>query len=415
MKSSIKKIFKSLKTYLVFLFLMVTVLVLFVFEHDLSTQKIDNLQKQKSIVHKLAQLDKNDVELALIQFNGKSTQLHQDIDKLMMIYKYNVTERYLLGNAGEYSADVNHLSRLIDNFNNAAHVYYEDILKNKKSLKHTKEEIEAKETLDSSLTAVTQHINTMLLKHIDYDETKFYVIKNISFGLFVIVLFFTFLYRSRLTKIYNDIEFLYQIDKDKKGYEIFSIEADAIALRMNRKSVSSDNPTMLDKVTGINNYKGMLNSYSHKKGLKDSNFTSVTVFDVDNFSKTHRPYPQDITQSILKKVAYTISLYEQPVDVIARTDYNQYTIILSRPTKEQCYKDAELIRESIADLRFNVPDVGTERITVTGGHVIKPNNTNLEEAIKQAKEVLNYAKTTGKNKTFQTRDLAQKDVHREIS
>ncbi|WP_428738706.1 diguanylate cyclase [Sulfurimonas sp.] len=407
-----KKIFKGLKTYLIFVFFVFSILMFFVFEHTMSYKKINNLENQKSIVHKLSQLDKNDIELALIQFNGKSTQLHQEIDKLMMYYKYNFSEDYILDNSNEYRADVNQLSKLTDTFNEDAHVYYEDILKNKKeNLKETDEEIEAKKALDDSLSAVITHINNMLLKHIKYDEQKFSIIQDISIVAFIIVLFFTFWYRYRLNKIYKDIEFLYQVDKDKKGYEIFSIEADAIALRMNRKVITNDNPTMLDKVTGINNYKGMLNSYSHKKGLKDSNFTSVTVINIDNFSKTHRPYPQDITQSILKKVAYTISLYEQPVDVIARTDYNQYTIILSRSTKEQCFKDVELIRESIADLKFNVPNVGTERITVTGGHVNKPNNTNLEEAIKQAKEILNYAITTGKNKIFQTRDMAQRDMH----
>ncbi|MDH4943831.1 diguanylate cyclase [Sulfurimonas sp. C5] len=410
MKSSIKKIFNSIKTYLLFLFLMISVLVLFVFEHDMSIQKVNNLEKQKDVVQKLAQLDKNDIELALIQFNGKSTRLQQDIDKLKVIYKYNFTEQYLVGNANEYNNDLNLLSKLIDNFNNAAHVYYEDILKNKQYSYQTQKELDAKEALDISLNKVLHHIDHMLLKHLQYDEGKFSVIKTVSLSLFLIVALLTFWYRSRLNKIYNDIAFLYQVDKDTKGYEIFSVEADAIALRMNRKTVSNDNPTMLDKVTGINNYKGMLNSYSHKKGLKDSNFTSVTVFDVDNFSKTHRPYPQDITQSILKKIAYTISLYEQPVDVIARTDYNQYTIILSRPSKEQCFKDADLIRESIADLKFNVPNVGTERITVTGGHIIKPNNTALDEAIKQAKDILNYAKTTGKNKIFQTRDMAQREL-----
>ncbi len=410
MKSSIKKIFNSLKTYLLFLFLMLSVLVLFVFEHDMSLDKINNLEKQKDVVHKLAQLDKNDIELALIQFNGKSTSLQQDIDKLRIIYKYNFTEQYVLGNSDEYNRDLNLLSKLVGEFNNAAHLYYEDILKNKKHLRQTQVELDAKESLDISLNKVVHHIDRMLLKHLQYDEEKFSIIKIVSLSLFAIVVLFTFWYRSRLNKIYNDIAFLYQLDKDTKGYEIFSTEADAIALRMNRKVITSDNPTMLDKVTGINNYKGLLNSYSHKKGLKDSNFTSVTVFDIDNFSKTHRPYPQDITQSILKKIAYTISLYEQPVDVIARTDYNQYTIILSRPSKEQCFKDADLIRESIADLKFNVANVGTERVTVTGGHVIKPNNTTLDEAIKQAKEILNYAKTTGKNKIFQTRDMAQREL-----
>ena len=31
---------------------------------------------------------------------------------------------------------------------------------------------------------------------------------------------------------------------------------------------------MIDPVTGINNNKGMINSYSNKKNLKDSNFTA---------------------------------------------------------------------------------------------------------------------------------------------
>lgn len=414
MKSSIKNIFRSLKTYLLFMFLMVSVLVLFVVEHDISFQKVNNLENQKKIVQQLSNLDKNDVELALIQFNGKSTQLHQDIDKLVMIYKYNVTERFFVGNSEEYMKDINQLSKLVGSFNTAAHIYYEDILKDKISTITTQKELDAQRKLENALSNMTSHINSMLLKHIQYDERKFFIIQYISIGVFVIVLFFTFLYRSRLNKIYKDIQFLFQLDKDTKGYEIFSMEADAIALRMNRKVVATDHPEMIDKVTGINNYKGLLNSYSHKKGLKESNFTSVTVIDIDNFSKTHRPHSQEILQSILRKVAYTISLHEQPADVIARTDYNQYTIVLSRPSKEQCFKDADLIRESIADLKFNIPSGGTEKITVTGGHVIKPNNTKLEEAIKQAKDIQIYAKTTGNNRIYQTKDLAKRDLHGEI-
>ena len=50
------------------------------------------------------------------------------------------------------------------------------------------------------------------------------------------------------------------------------------------------------------------------------------------------------------------------------------------------------------------------QITVSGGFIIKPNNTSLEEAMKQAKEILHYAQSTGKNKILQLRDLAQKDM-----
>jgi len=202
----------------------------------------------------------------------------------------------------------------------------------------------------------------------------------------------------------------FKLEKNKSGYDIFSLEADAIALRMNRKSNVSDNPNLIDPVTGINNYKGLAHSYTHKKSLKDSNFTSVTLLEIDNFSKSKRVFPQEIAQAMLKKVAYTISLHEQPVDVIARTDYNQFTIILSRPSKEQAFKEVDLIRAGISELKFNIPETGPVSITVSGGFIVKPNNTSLEEGIRQAKEILNYAKSIGKNKLLQVKDLAQKEI-----
>ena len=409
MKSSIKNIFGNLKLLLLAIVLISVGSILLLLEHDLSFQKTDNLIQQKQIVRNLAKLDKSDIDLALIQFNGQSVKLHQEIDKLKTLYKYNITDQYILNNKNDYMKDINTLSTLIDTFNNDAQHYYSDILKYKK-IKRPKAEEEAYKQLHASLANVITHIDHMLLKNIKYDEEKFYLLKTAVIVISTIIIFLSLWYRRRLTQIYRDIEYLFQLDKDKKGYEIFSLEAGAIALRMNRKAVVTENPDMLDKVTGINNHKGMLNSYAHKKGLRESNFTSVTVLEIDNFSKTNRPYPQDTTQAILKKIAYTISLHEQPVDVIARTDYNQFTVILSRPTKEQTFKDADLIRQSISELKFNIPNIGPVQITVTGGHIVKPSNTSLEEAIKQAKEILNYAKSTGTNKIFQTRDMANREL-----
>ncbi len=125
--------------------------------------------------------------------------------------------------------------------------------------------------------------------------------------------------------------------------------------------------------------------YSQKKNLKDGNFTSVTVLEIDNFSKANRQYPQELTQAILKKVAFTLSLFEQATDVVARTDYNQFTLIISRPTKEQCFKELELIRQSISEIKFKLPNGEYVNITVSGGFIIKPTNKMLNDAIKQAK------------------------------
>jgi len=403
MKYSIKRIFEHLQIYLLFIFFIALFALLLTFEQQLSFDKVNNLNNQKKIISTLTKLDKNDIELALIQFNGKSIQLHQEIDKLKMLYKYNFTDKYVLRNGKEYFNDLQKLSLLTDTFNNAAHKYYINT-KNKQL------EDAAKKALDVSLYKITQYIDAMLLKDIRYNQEKFNIIKILVIIVFVLILLATFWYRKMLNAMYRDVEYLFQVEKNKKDYEIFSLEADAIALRMNRKSVIHDNPTMLDPVTEINNYKGLLNSYANKKGLKDSNFTSVTVLEIDNFSKTNRAYTQEITQAILKKVAYTISLHEQPIDVIARTDYNQFTVILSRISKEQLFKDMEIIRESIAELKFHTPQNGQITITLTGGFIIKPNNTSLDEAIKQSKEILEFAKTTGKNKILQLRDFIQKDM-----
>ena len=404
MKYSIKKIFEHLKIYLLFIFFVAFFALFLIFEQQLSFDKVNNLNKQKQIIQTLTKLDKNDLELALIQFNGKSIQLHQEIDKLKMIYKYNFTDRFLLANEKEYLNDLKKLSNLTDKFNNAAHEYYI-------KTKNPKLEKEAKIVLDRSLKEITQHIDNMLLKSISYNQEKFYIVKVLVIIIFILILLATFWYRKILTAIYRDIEYLFQVEKNKNAYDIFSMEADAIALRMNRKNVANkNNLSMLDPVTKINNYKGLLNSYANKKGLNDSNFTAVAILEIDNFSKSNRTFTQEVTQAILRKVAYTISLLEQPIDVIARTDYNQFTVVLSRSSKEQLFKDVELIRESIAELKFNTHENGPVAITVTGGFVIKPNNTSLEEAIKQAKEILAYAKTTGKNKILQLRDLAQKDI-----
>ncbi|MEA2073366.1 MAG: diguanylate cyclase [Campylobacterota bacterium] len=403
MKQSIKKIFTNLNTYLFFILMVAFISMMLTLEQQLSFEKVNNLQKQQQIISSLTTLKKDDIELALIQFNGKSTQLHQEIDKLRSMYKYDYTDKLVFGNDDEYLSDLSTLSDLTTTFNEVAHEYY---IKDKDE--ESRDALNV--NLQNAFSNINKHINEIMIKNIAYNQEKFSIIKIVTVLIFVLVVISTLYFRKKIFSTHKDIEFLYQIDKSKRDYVMYTQEGDAIAMRMNRKSVTSDNPAMLDPVTGINNYKGMINSYSNKKNLKDSNFTSVTILEIDNFSKTKRAFSQEVTQAMLKKVAYTISLHEQAVDVIARTDYNQFTLILSRSSKEQSFKDVELIRQSIEELKFHTSDQGQVTITVSGGFIIKPNNTNLEEVSRQSKEILQYAKTTGSNRILQTRDLAEKEI-----
>jgi len=368
-------------------------IVLLVVEQNSSFSKVNNLNNQKQIISTLTKLQKEDIELALIQFNGKSTQLLHDIDKLRGLYEYDYTGQYILKNSTEYLNDLNRLSQLTLSFNQTANDYYENSGE--------------KEKLDKIFVELNKHIDLIIFKNIAYNEAKFTLLQSITIATFIIMLFLTIWYRNRLNKIHGDLLYLYAIDTVKKEHTIFSQEVDAIFLRMRRKNSSSGNTEMIDPVTQVNNYKGMINSYGEKKGMKDSNFTTVTIFEIDNFSKSNRAFTQEVTQAILKKVAFTISLHEQATDVVARTDYNQFTVILSRSSKEQLYKDIDIVRQTVSELKFKIPDKGVVSISVCGGFSIKDNNMHLEEAIKDSKEILNHAKSLGINKISQASDLIE--------
>lgn len=399
MKNSIKGIFKNLSLFLIAATIFAAFGVLAALDHNSSYTKIDNLNNQKKVVLEILNLPTDNLELSLIKLNGKTTQLQYDTDKLRSLYDYSFAEKFVLLNSKEYLEDLGILDSLIRKFNLSANEYYNN----------KREDIELKQSeLKQNAEVLKEHLNSIIFKTISYDKAKFNIHKNVTYLAFITILLAAIWYRKQLELIYKDLEFLNNANIVQ--YDTFSHEADSISLRIKRKLVVSENPAMIDAVTGINNLKGMMNSYAEKKGMKESNFTSVTVFEVDNFSKTDKPYSQELTQTILKKIAFSMSLHQQAADVIARTDYNQFTVILSRPSKAQSFKDAEEIRNSISELKISTPELGNIEITLSGGHIIKPNNTTLEEAVRQAKKVLLHSQKTGKNKISQVKDVAQSEL-----
>ena len=399
MKHSIKKIFQNLSLFLFGVSLFAGISFLITIDNANSHIKINNLNNQKSIISMLVSLPKNSMEIVLIELNGKSKQLNIEIEKLRTLYSYNFIEKYLLSNSKEYLSDLDELASLSLSFNNEASLYYEKESQNSSAIK---EELEKKASLLSA------KIDSIILKTITYNQTKFDIYKNIALLVFILILAGSIWYKKRLEAIYKDLEFLFHINYE--NHTIFSEEVGAISLRIHKKPTVINDQTMIDPVTEINNLKGLSNSYAQKRGMKDENFTSLSILEIDNFSITNKAYSQELTQAILKKIAYIISLHEQVADVIARTDYNQFTIIFSRAKKDESFTEIDNIRKSISELKMSSPELGEIKITVSGGHIIKPNNLSLEEAIIQAKKVLRHAQQNGKNKISQVKDLAQSEL-----
>ncbi|MBU4110791.1 GGDEF domain-containing protein, partial [bacterium] len=70
----------------------------------------------------------------------------------------------------------------------------------------------------------------------------------------------------------------------------------------------------------------------------------------------------------------------------------------------------EKIRQSISEIKISTPEQGVISITVSGGFVIKENNVHLDESIKIAKGILEFAQSLGGNKIAQIRDVANSNL-----
>jgi len=402
MKNSIKTIFKNLSTLLLISSLTAGVSLLLVIERNTSFSKINILNKQKTIALDLMQYSKSNSEIALIQFEGKTTQLHINVDKLREIYKYDITGNYIIGNFDDYMNDLNRLDDLIDIFKAKAKEYFSE--KKTKSSKSTKEDKQRK-NLQVAFYNINKHIDSIIFKNISYNELKFNMFEKLAALMFMIILITTYWYRKRLERIYQDIQYLNTINITK-NYKVFSQEIHNASLKLKSAPANSENSSMIDSTTGINNQKGLINSYTKKKSMKPNNHLSLAILNIDDFSELTAIHTEEFIQSLLQKVTYNISLFEEPTDTIARTGTNQFTIIFSRENKEQLFKDVDTIRQNISEIKLE----NGIQISVSGAFVIKSNTGHLNESLKKAEKIIDSTKNSGKNKIYQSTDLVHEDL-----
>ncbi len=399
MKLSLAKILKNLQSVLLLNTLLVVIVALFVYEQNFSYKKIENLDEQKSILKALRTISKSDdPEVAKIQFDGKTSLLLVKINQLQRLYKYDLLGKYFIYSPTEYMQDFNELGNLIKELDRLAKRYFED-----------KKDSTGKK-LEELLLKTDKKIDELYIKIVHNNKHKNFILAQLVTILLLLSIFTTFWYRKRLKTIFEDIFLLSSIHHANKNHEANTQEADAILHRLRKKNADTVDQSLLDPVTDTLNYKGLRTVYAQKKNMKETYFTSVTVLEIDNFSKTDREYPLELTQTILKKVAFTLSLFEQTTDIVARTDYNQFTIVIARATKEQCFKEVERIKESINELKFKLPNGKYANISISVGFAIKQSNKPLDDVIAFAKQLLKVAKEKGGNMIAQKSDLTKLDI-----
>jgi diguanylate cyclase (GGDEF)-like protein len=401
MKLSIKKIFSNLKLLFIILTVLLGLAAATVVMEYTSFKKIENLQNQKMLVNYIVSLGRDDLELSNVRFRGKSTQLEFENQKLADIYNFDIITQAFYSAPSHYDSQLDELKVLTLLFTEAAERWYDQ-----KSKLSEKELSKRKEVLSNAQSRLIDQLDFMIIKNVDFEYNRFKIQEILVYLALASALFALLWYSRRLNAVYKDLLHLNAVDTHESDYVILTEEANGILKRMGRKPSTSENPSMIDPLTQINNYKGMQQEFGEKKNIKKGKYTGICVFEIDNFSTIQQQYPKDFSQTALKKIAFMISLYQRHTDVIARIDQHQFAVIISRDDKKQALNDCEMIRKSVEETLFKVPKADAIRITLSGGFVQKSGQKSLEETINQAKEVLKTAIAHGKNRIAQLRESA---------
>ena len=396
MQQSILKIFKNMNIQNIIIFLLSLFILLFFIEENISNNNMQAFNSYERILYEYLEKSKDKNSLKILDYNAKMATIYNEIDAITQMSKYYYLSSAFLEDFKNHNLQLLKLKQSIQKYDSLLREHFDS--SDKKKVKQRVLEIE------KAFYEVNKNINIYVTDALYLNNERFTIYSKAFYLLFFLTLLNVLWYKKNFDLIYKDIMILKDLDSNKDS-QINTIEIDSIALRMKRKSSASDDPSMLDPVTNIYNDKGMIQAYSEKKKSKNNSFSSVTVLEIDNFSKNNRPFTQELTQDILKKVAYSLSLHKQAGDIIARTDYNQFTLIYARSNKAELFKDTDLLRQSISEIKFLNQNQEKIQVTVSGGFVEKSTNNAIEESIKRAKELLQHAQKHGNNKIIQIKDL----------
>lgn len=398
MKYSIKAIFNNLFYLMLFLVITIIITVGIIFDYDNSLQKENRILELRNSATKITQLSKTNEMLSTLSLLEVETTKMQNLTKaLRNLYDISILDKFIT-DKNIYSSNIDSILVLINRLNSQINEYLISTLNTQIK------EIEITNTYKELISK----IDTLTQELLNNIQTKYNILEKIIFTLSFLLIVLLWLFKNRTKMIYKDLTYL--LNTDDNSYVASTQEVDAIALRILKKTPPTQNLSLMDQVTELNNIQGLHSSYAQKKGMRDSNFTSISIYSIDNFNSWEQQYSQNFKNIVYKKIASILKLHEQTADVSARISSNEFVLILSRRSKDQCYRDASGIIDDISNLKFNTEQGSSVKILLSGGFSIKPNNISLDDSLKEAKKLLNFSKTQGGGKLTQISDIAESEM-----
>jgi len=352
-----------------------------------NNKKTTKLLEQKNLLEQIATLGRKDIDLSIIQFEGKGIQLLHEISQLS-VYRFDFLGEYIYNRDHLYENELKKLYSLGQLFIDKSAAWYQkgsgDYERKKASMLFAKDRFNLQ-------------VNKLIEIQTPYEIERSFYTSILSYATLLTLLIGFFLFSQHLQKIYADLKSLFAVDVNSYTHTIMTEEVELISRRIGNRQGASDNTTMVDSQTELLNYKGLIYDFSERK-IKSTQSVSVFMLQIDHFDALDKKYSTEFINIIIRKVAFVISLFQQNIDLVSRIDQQIFVFVLMRKNHETAVKDCDKIIQTIGETRFKVPRGESVPVTASGVLILKAGNVSLSDTIKQLQALLPKAAEDGGNR-----------------
>lgn len=391
MKLSIRQIFFNLRISLFILGIGIIFLAAVLVNITQYSQRLSALKDQHLLIKKITSTNLHDRDMATITVNG-------DIAKISLLTKIATSETLL----NSFSSSEDDKKSLTQTLTFSSSKFQESALFWLESMPASRDTMY--ERMISTRNVYLVEIDSMIDYQIYLINESVLVAKYTTLSIIVLWLILFFFYQWRFNQIYSDIKKAYSVDTDGTQHEAVTEEVDFIIKRLARKiPLINTNPTLLHSQSGLNNQKGLFSVFSIKRNTKTIGSLFIVMFEIDQYKELEAKLSKDDMGSIYKKLADILSMYEQPLDIIAHLDNNRFAFVMARSSKDLALAEAEKIVDSVKESLFTTQQ-GIQKITLSGGIILKLPAKTLEDSLPDVASLVDKAKESGGNCIAQLRN-----------
>lgn len=165
-----------------------------------------------------------------------------------------------------------------------------------------------------------------------------------------------------------------------------------------------ENEDTIDYLTGLGNVKEFDRHLNNMTTLAEQNQQSLALLliDIDGFKKVNDEYSHHSGDAVLKQMSHLLQNYVPKKTKIFRNGGEEFSIVLSDYSLDDCVKLAENIRKAVKKSSFHLPDKTVIKLSVSigVGYLAHDTYKSQRKVFKDADDMLHVAKTEGRDKVM---------------